>query len=290
MPTGELPVGRDGQVFHVGGLNFGRAGQTARCVGCHVGHSTMEVPADTRWTNLAPSAEIETSEIVRFEEGAFRPENLVDRSTAPRAGDWQAASGIPARIDMAWGTTLRARELVLHAPRGEDNQVIGGFFVEFLSRGVQVRTLQVREPVRPEGTRVALDESVGFQRLRIMISAADVTGTYLGQPGAALAEIEVIGRATGLTLSGFFTRADVNASRRINITDAMAVLQALFEGETTLDCEAAADIDGNDAVELTDAVFLLNFLYLEGPEPPAPFPNCGAGHSDRLPCARQSCE
>ena len=32
--------------FHVGGMNFGQADTTARCVGCHTGHSMIEVPED----------------------------------------------------------------------------------------------------------------------------------------------------------------------------------------------------------------------------------------------------
>ncbi|MEZ4731853.1 MAG: hypothetical protein R3E79_32430 [Caldilineaceae bacterium] len=49
---------------HVLGLNFGRPGEVARCVGCHAGHSLLPVPAnpaDALWSNLAPSAALAAS-------------------------------------------------------------------------------------------------------------------------------------------------------------------------------------------------------------------------------------
>ena len=58
---GRIAVGRDGQVFHVGGHNFGVAETEGRCVGCHAGHTLVEVPADPSWLNVAPSALIEAS-------------------------------------------------------------------------------------------------------------------------------------------------------------------------------------------------------------------------------------
>jgi hypothetical protein len=44
------------------GLEQGAAPRkTARCVGCHVGHSMLQVPAEPAWTNPAPSAEVTAS-------------------------------------------------------------------------------------------------------------------------------------------------------------------------------------------------------------------------------------
>ena len=45
-PDGTIALGRDGQAFHVGGMNFGVADTEARCVGCHAGHSMVAVPRD----------------------------------------------------------------------------------------------------------------------------------------------------------------------------------------------------------------------------------------------------
>ena len=39
-------------------------------------------------------------------------------------------------------------------------------------------------------------------------------------------------------------------------------------------CLEATDINANGGVDLTDAVHLLNHLFLGGPPPEAPFPEC----------------
>ncbi|MBK9927900.1 MAG: hypothetical protein IPP66_21720 [Anaerolineales bacterium] len=49
---------------HVAGMNFGRTGEVATCVGCHAGHTMISVPAnpaDAKWTNLAPGATVTVS-------------------------------------------------------------------------------------------------------------------------------------------------------------------------------------------------------------------------------------
>jgi len=51
---------------HVAGLNYGRSGVTATCVGCHAGHTMIPVPAnpaDAQWTNLAPGAKVTYSSL-----------------------------------------------------------------------------------------------------------------------------------------------------------------------------------------------------------------------------------
>ncbi len=71
-----------------------------------------------------------------------------------------------------------------------------------------------------------------------------------------------------------FRRGDVDADARLRITDAIGILGQLFQG-TSVECPAAADADGSLSVNLTDAIYLLNYLALGGPEPPLPFQECG---------------
>ncbi|MEZ4622831.1 MAG: hypothetical protein R2867_46045 [Caldilineaceae bacterium] len=62
------------------GHNFGRPGEMAQCVGCHAGHSLIEVPEnpeDAKWSNLAPGAAISTSSTHPLTGGNV--EGLVDR-------------------------------------------------------------------------------------------------------------------------------------------------------------------------------------------------------------------
>jgi hypothetical protein len=71
-----------------------------------------------------------------------------------------------------------------------------------------------------------------------------------------------------------FRRGDVNHDEEQNLSDAVTILAFLFLGDA-ISCRDPADVDGNREIDLTDAVYLLDHLFLGGPEPPAPFPECG---------------
>jgi hypothetical protein len=49
----------------------------------------------------------------------------------------------------------------------------------------------------------------------------------------------------------------------------------------------AADTDDSGKVDITDPVYALNFLFVAGPEPPNPYPECGTENDmdDELECA-----
>jgi hypothetical protein len=89
-----------------------------------------------------------------------------------------------------------------------------------------------------------------------------------------------------------FVRGDVDANASHELTDAVAIFGYLFLGRTGLGCLDAADADDSGTVEITDGILLLNFLFLGGPQPKAPFPECGTDTSaDDLRCdAFSGCE
>ena len=72
-----------------------------------------------------------------------------------------------------------------------------------------------------------------------------------------------------------FTRGDADSSGNINLTDAVLLLNFLFVGGPEPACRAAADTDRNGRLAMTDAIQILNFLFLGNAEFPAPFPDCG---------------
>ncbi len=71
-----------------------------------------------------------------------------------------------------------------------------------------------------------------------------------------------------------FRRGDVNGDRRLDVSDPIQTLRYLFAG-VAIHCEDAADVDDNEAIEVTDAVRSLDFLFRNGPAPAAPFPDPG---------------
>ncbi len=67
-----------------------------------------------------------------------------------------------------------------------------------------------------------------------------------------------------------FIRGDATLDREIDIADALSILDSQFHGGAAPACELAADANSDDALDLTDAVFLLRFLFIDGPRPLPP--------------------
>ena len=72
-----------------------------------------------------------------------------------------------------------------------------------------------------------------------------------------------------------------------DITDAIFLLGWLFLGGQKPPCEAACDANSDASADLSDAVFLLSFLFQGGPGPEAPYPACATAPSDK--CAANTC-
>lgn len=68
------------------------------------------------------------------------------------------------------------------------------------------------------------------------------------------------------TLYGFL-RGDANADGQINLSDAIYLLNYLFRGGPAPDPMAAGDANCDDSVIIGDAIYLLNYLFKAGPEP-----------------------
>jgi hypothetical protein len=69
-----------------------------------------------------------------------------------------------------------------------------------------------------------------------------------------------------------FHRGDSNADGMINITDGIFVLNYLFLGGPTPPCLEAANPNDDSALNITDGIYILNFLFLGGPAPTEPGP------------------
>ena len=82
-----------------------------------------------------------------------------------------------------------------------------------------------------------------------------------------------------------FLRGDADSDLSIELTDAIFVLNYLFTSGREPGCMDAADIDNNSAIDLSDAIYVLNYLFIGGRVPPAPFEECGEDtDEDELAC------
>ncbi len=68
-----------------------------------------------------------------------------------------------------------------------------------------------------------------------------------------------------------FKRGDADANLQVNITDAIYILNYLFQGGPQPGCWDAADVKDDSTIDQADAVYLMNYLFLGGPPPPPPY-------------------
>ena len=80
---------------------------------------------------------------------------------------------------------------------------------------------------------------------------------------------------TSTAIDPQFRRGDVNQDELANLSDAIGILNYLFlEGDTPA-CIKGADVDDSGQVDITDGVYLLNYLFIGGAPPPDPMAECG---------------
>ena len=72
-----------------------------------------------------------------------------------------------------------------------------------------------------------------------------------------------------------FIRGDANYDGKINISDPVSILNALFVNNSQFICWDAADANDDGSANITDAIYILKFLFQGGPPPLAPFPTIG---------------
>lgn len=77
-----------------------------------------------------------------------------------------------------------------------------------------------------------------------------------------------------------FIRGDCNSDGIVNIADAIFAINSLFLGGPEGECLAACDSNADGMLDTSDATYTLNYRFLGGPAPSAPFPGCGLSDGD----------
>jgi PKD repeat protein len=79
-----------------------------------------------------------------------------------------------------------------------------------------------------------------------------------------------------------FLRGDSDGSSGHDLSDAIYLLSFLFVGGPPPPCMDAADSDDSGELDLSDAIYILSFLFVGGAIPPPPFPNFGLDPTEDL--------
>lgn len=83
----------------------------------------------------------------------------------------------------------------------------------------------------------------------------------------------------------FFLRGDVDDNGRVEITDAIRMLNFLFLGGEPPVCKDAGDVTDSGRLDISSPISILNYLFLGGSPPRVPFPNKGIDPTeDSLGC------
>jgi hypothetical protein len=119
--------------------------------------------------------------------------------------------------------------------------------------------------------KVSLAEHQGQgRRVRFRIYCDESVGT----PGWYIDDISVCASAASVTAPPF-VRGNCNSDFTVDLSDAIYLFNHLFLGGEEPVCLRACDTDGMNDVNLTDGIYLLNHLFRGGPPLPPPN-NCAA--------------
>lgn len=86
----------------------------------------------------------------------------------------------------------------------------------------------------------------------------------------------------------YFVRGDTNNDTLNDISDAVFLLNYLFAGGAAPPCAEVSDVNDDGNVDISDSVFLLGFLFSGGDPPPHPYPYCDADPKS-APCPQAYC-
>ncbi|MFN0062976.1 MAG: TolB family protein [Myxococcaceae bacterium] len=203
-PDGTVPLTGNAQpnggAAHVAGLNYGRPGVTARCMGCHAGHTMIPVPptdAEAAFSNLATGAQVTVSSTRDSEQNRGLIDRRVMRGEIWRY--WTSANGQTNGqwVQLTFPVPVTVRTVRLYNPRsgGEANS------------SVQVNAATVRLYSDAGATTQVAAQSTGalavggtavpfadVQALAVRVFIDSVSGTFYGAGVASLAEVEVFAR------------------------------------------------------------------------------------------------
>lgn len=83
-----------------------------------------------------------------------------------------------------------------------------------------------------------------------------------------------------LPLTSTFIRGDSNNDGIVDLTDAIFILNYLFQGGDAPSCQDAADVNDDGILDISDAVAVLQYLFLGGNDPAQPYPDEGIDFSE----------
>jgi len=103
---------------------------------------------------------------------------------------------------------------------------------------------------------------------------AVISDSAFDEPGGYSLSLQcVFGDCPPNTFLKEFVRGDSNADNSIDLTDAIFLLEFLFQGGDAPSCEDATDANDDGKLDLADAIYTLEWAFSGGDAPPSPTPS-----------------
>lgn len=203
------------------------------------------------------------------------------------------AEGPLCRFRVVSPTPSPSSPPILEAPLDQQVVSITPTFRWQPGSGARSHAIRVWEATDPNFTPVFLRPSLAGNEITVTSAEALRPGTEYRWVVTALslslapASPPWRFRTASTSAMSDFTRGDTNNDESIAFVDVMALLFVLYGGLTT-NCEDSLDINDDGRLDTTDAIFFLQYLFLDGAPPREPFPEAGPDPSpnDVLGCDR----
>jgi hypothetical protein len=112
-------------------------------------------------------------------------------------------------------------------------------------------------------------EPYSSDTVTVTFNAADLeTGTYTGQVVISSNDLETPEWTIPVSLTvQSYVCGDANGDGDVNVSDAVYLIEYIFKSGPPPDPLPAGDADGNGDVNIADAIYLINYIFKSGPPP-----------------------
>ncbi|MEM7231962.1 MAG: PKD domain-containing protein [Planctomycetota bacterium] len=270
-----------------------------RCLGDDVSPWILDSVGEPSWLGCARSAD----DCLEFEAGGAGADSTRDELNflyQELSGDFSVSTKpVPIEWGTDWDIGLMARSSLVPGSAfafAALTQTEEGTFPSFIRRRRTSTAIVARPddlPVEAGETYLRLDRFADDFTVFTSVNGTDWTEIRTlevpGAPATMLVGLVVspAGDPTSVGSAQFcetkveviaggqaFQRGDANASGARELSDAIYILNNLFLGGADFECREAADYDDNGQINLSDGIAVLNFLFLAGAGPVEPV-ECG---------------
>ncbi len=252
------------------------------CIETFAGNGTGGYSGDGKWAfegqlqRPYDTASQANGDVLVADSGNYRLRRVCTGLVIPAGAGATASLGDEVSVTFDGVNTGIEISIDVRAPNNPlipDNLLVNGQYLDFtLTSGTFVGTITLRIKYDPTGLTLEEQQALkllhynGTEWVDVTVSV-DTDATEIIGRVSSLSPFAVVQPVSEVPLVNF-RRGEVNGDESYDVSDAVTILLFLFSGRP-VSCVDAVDVDDNGTTNISDAIHLLNWLFLNGP-PPAP--------------------